>query len=149
MGKFVIFSTELGPMLSPQTAETKPTTYVVLNTDPIVNGKYEPNAGTVVRGSVIPTLGGVVVQDFGVFHEDERIEFTGDDALTSEVAEALQTLYEASSAEYYFSDGYDCWLVHFARPDGYWYKRNLGFSHFGVHRYSYGVKLVVLDKENA
>jgi hypothetical protein len=101
-----------------------------------------------MRGSVIPTLGGVVVQDFGVQIQDQRITFSDEAALSEITKEALKTLYEVSSGEYYFTDGYDCWLVQFARPNGFIYRRNLVSSFHNVARFDYTINLIVKDHEN-
>jgi hypothetical protein len=146
--KFVIFSTELGPMLDPQNEITKPTTMVVLDRDPIATGKYDPYAGSIMRGSVIPTLGGVVVQDFGVQIKDQRIVFSDEAAISKTTVDDLITLEATTSGEYYFTDGYDCWLVMFSRPQGFIYRRNLISSYFNVARFDYEISLVVMDHEN-
>ena len=62
MPKFVIFSTELGPALDPYDEYDDYASIVRFDRDPIVTGSYDDHAGSIMRGSVIPTLGGVVVQ---------------------------------------------------------------------------------------
>jgi len=147
MPKFTIFSIELGPSLAPG-VQGGYATLVVLDRDPIVTGKYDDHAGTTVRGSVIPTLGGVVVQDFGVQIQDQRISFSDEAALSKATIDALRAAYEVSSGLYYFTDGYDCWKVRFSRPDGFAYRRNLVSSFHGVARFDYVINLVVKDHEN-
>lgn len=144
MPKFAIFSTEGGPSLTPDEYDTH--AYLVyLDRDPIITGSYDPHAGSTVRGSVIPTLGGVVIQDLGPQIQDQRITFSDEAALTLSTITALTTLYKLSSTELYFTDGYDCWLVQFSRPDGFIYKRNLLTSHYNVARFDYTINLVVKD----
>jgi len=146
--KFVIFSTELGPMLDPQNSITPLDDMVVLDKDPIVTGDYDHFAGSVMRGSVIPTLGGVVIQDFGSQIQDQRITFSDEAAISQATVDALVALEAVASGEYYFTDGYDCWKVQFARPLGFIYRRNLVSSFFNVARFDYEINLVVKDHEN-
>lgn len=148
MAKFAFFSIESGPMLDPYDKYADFVDYFGFTSDPIGKGSYDPHAGTTVRGSVISTLGGVVVQDFGPMIMDQRITFSDEAALTKEDVDALIALYETSSGEYYFTDGYDCWLVQFSRPNGFIYRRNLISSHYGVARFDYEINLVVKDHEN-
>jgi len=148
MPKFAIFSIELGPSLDPKSLPIEPTSTVVFDRDPIITGSYDPHAGSTVRGSVIPTLGGVVIQDFGPQIQDQRISFSDEAAVCLATITALTALYELSSTELYFTDGYDCWLVQFSRPDGFVYRRNLISSHFNVARFDYEINLVVKDHEN-
>lgn len=149
MGKFALFSTELGPTLTPEVDEYDSLVHCfVFPQDPIGKGSYDPHVGTTVRGSVIPTLGGVIVQDFGPQIQDQRISFSDEAALTLTDKNALIVLYELASLELYFTDGYDCWLVKFARPDGFRYVRNLITSHHGMARFDYEINLVVLEHEN-
>jgi hypothetical protein len=145
-GKFAIFSTELGASLTPSELSGVET-LVQFDRDPIVDGEYNPSAGASVRGSVIATLGGVVVQDFGASPKDGRIEMSDEAALSETTVDAIQVLYEAVGEQYYFTDGYDCWLVYFSKPDGYTYKRNLVSSHFGVPRFDYSIKFVMISKD--
>jgi len=147
MAKFAIFSTELGPAIDPDEYDNY--TYCVhLDRDPIATGSYDPHAGSTVRGSVIPTLGGVVVQDFGPQIQDQRITFSDEACLSQGTITSLITLYELASTELYFTDGYDCWLVQFARPNGFVYRRNLITSFYNVAKYDYEITLVVKAHEN-
>jgi hypothetical protein len=148
MGNFAFFSTELGPMLGSFDEYDELEELVILDRDPIATGSYNDHAGSVVRGSVISTLGGVVIQDFGVNVQDQRISFSDEAALTETTKEALRALYEISSGTYYFTDGYDCWLVQFSRPNGFVYRRNLISSHYGVARFDYEINLVVKAHED-
>jgi hypothetical protein len=147
MPKFVFFSTELGPALDPDEYDDYEA-MVRLDRDPIATGNYDDHAGTTMRGSVIPTLGGVVIQDFGYQIQDQRISLSDEAALTIETVNALRAIYEISSGEYYFTDGYDCWLVQFSRPNGFVYRRNLISSFYEVARFDYEINLVVKDHEN-
>lgn len=148
MSKFVIFSTELGPSLDPQSSTVPHTYQVVFDTDPIAKGDYDPHAGSTVRGSVIATLGGVVVQDFGPQMQDQRIRISDDTAMKEDTVTSLSSLYIMASTEHYFTDGYDCWLVEFARPDGFIYRRNLISSFYGQPMFDYEINLIVKDHEN-
>jgi hypothetical protein len=121
---------------------------VVFDRDPIATGSYNPHAGSTVRGSVIPTLGGVVIQDFGVQIQDQRIAISDEAAMTKTTIDALIALYQTTSGSYYFTDGYSCWEVQFARPDGLVYRRNLLTSFFNTARFDYEINLVVKDTEN-
>ena len=106
MPKFAIFSTELGPMIDPIDEYDTLVDYVLFDSDPIATGSYDPNAGSTVRGSVIPTLGGTVVQDFGPQIKDQRIEISDEAILSKETIDAIQAMYETASGQYYFTDGY-------------------------------------------
>jgi hypothetical protein len=145
MPKFVIFSTELGPETDPWPDHESYAKIVRFDRDPIATGKYDPYAGTEMRGSVIATLGGVVVQDFGKQIMDQRIAISDEAAMSESTVEALTALYEVASAEYYFTDGYDCWLVQFARPNGLITRRNLISSFFGIPMFDYEIMLVVKE----
>jgi hypothetical protein len=139
---------ELGPSANPRAMSPAPASLVFFDRDPIATGSYEPSAGTTVRGSVIPTLGGVVIQDFGVNVQDQRINISDEAAFTKATVDALTALYIVSSGRYYFTDGYSCWEVQFARPDGFMYRRNLLTSFYNTARFDYEIKLVVKDTEN-
>ncbi|MFA5394417.1 MAG: hypothetical protein WC346_00175 [Methanogenium sp.] len=143
--KFAFFSTELGPSIDPDEYDGF-ASLVFLDRDPIYTGSYDPHAGTTMRGSIIPTLGGVVIQDFGVMEQDQRITISDEAAISKTTVDELVALYEVSSAEYYFTDGYDCFKIQFARPDGLAYKRNLVSSFYGVARFDYTINLVVKEK---
>lgn len=148
MSKFAIFTTELGPSLDPVNMDTQPETIVVFDRDPIATGEYDPQAGSIMRGSVIPTLGGVVIQDFGVQIMDQRIRISDDAAMSKNVVESLYSLYVLAAAEYYFTDGYDCFLVQFVRPNGFIYRRNLITSFYNIPMFDYEINLVVKAIEN-
>lgn len=146
--KFAIFSTELGPMLDPRDEYDALVSLVFLDRDPIATGSYNPYAGSEMRGTVIPTLGGVVVQDFGRQIQDQRISISDEAAISLATRTALITLYEISSGVYYFTDGYECWEVQFVRPNGLITRRNLMTSFFNRPMFDYEINLVVKDKEN-
>lgn len=148
MGKFALFSTELGPMLDTTDEYDNLVLLVVFDNDPIAKGSYDAHSGTTVRGSVISTLGGNVVQDFGPQIMDQRIVFSDEGALSEDTILSLIALYELPSQELYFTDGYDCWKVQFSRPDGLTYRRNLIPAHYGIDKFDYSVNLVVKDHEN-
>lgn len=146
MGKFAIFSTELGPKLKPTLTDGLQKIFI-FRKDPIVTGKYDPHAGTTVRGSVIPTFGGVVVQDFGPQIMDQRIAFSDESAIDETDKTNILSLYNLTSRELYFTDGYDCFLVQFSRPDGFIYRRNLASSYFGIPLFDYEIKFIVKKQE--
>lgn len=148
MAKFAIFSTELGPSLNPAGLSPGPASLVVFDRDPMPDGNYDPYAGSTVRGSVIPTIGGVVIQDFGYQIKDQRIAISDSAAFSQTTVDALDLLYRVSSGEYYFTDGYECWKVQFSRPDGFIYRRHLVSSYWNVARFDYEINLVVKDIEN-
>jgi len=126
---------------------TSPSTNIVFDQDPHY-GTYTPATSGIDRGSVIKTLGGVIIQDFGVKVVDEIITFTDTDALTQSIVDALKTAYEVIDGEWYFTDGYECWRVQFSRnPRGFDSWRNLLFSEHDFYTFSYAVNLLVLSKE--
>ena len=145
--KFRIFSTEIAPTLDPDIAEPAPLTNIVFDQDPYY-GTYTPAKSESDRGSVIKTLGGVVIQDFGVNVVDEVITFSDVEALSQSIVDALKAAYIIVDGEWYFTDGYSCWLVKFSRnPRGFDSWRNLIFSAHDFHTFSYAVNLLVLNKE--
>jgi hypothetical protein len=150
--KFVIFSIELGPSLDPQSLEIPLEKMVVFDKDPIDAGgssaSYKPYSGSTTRGSVIPTLGGVIIQDFGSQIMDQRIIFSDTAAISKATVDALVALEAISGREYYFTDGYDCFKVQFARPLGFVYQRNLITSFYNKALFDYTINLVVKDHEN-
>lgn len=143
--KFVIFSTECGASTNPQSLDPAPVSMVVFDRDPIATGSYEPFSGAIHRGSVIATLGGVYIQDFGVQEQDQRISFSDEAAISKTTVNAIKALDEVSNGEYYFTDGYDCYKVQFSRPNGFIYKRNLVSSFFNMARFDYSVNLIVKE----
>jgi hypothetical protein len=144
--KFVIFSTEIGASIDPQSVTPPPEDMVVFDRDPIATGSYDPFKGNTMRGAVIPTLGGVYIQDFGPNIQDQRISFSDEAAISKTTVDALIALEAVSSGEYYFTDGYDCFKVQFMRPGGFIYQRDLATSYFNVARFDYTVNLVVKEK---
>ena len=147
MPKFVIYSTEIGPKLDPQTASPAPATMVVFTQDPIPNGTYEEHYGSRGRGSVTKTFSGAVVQDFGYNVKDQMIRITDTSALTQSCVTALDVLFQTQDGEYYFTDGYDAWKVKFLKPNGFKFFRNLMLAYFNQTLFSYEMTLVVTDHE--
>lgn len=145
--KFRIYSSEITATLDPDNAVPAPITNIVFDDDPIL-GKYEQaNAGD-DRGSIVPTFGGAVIQDFGIKEADETISFEANDALVQTTVDSLQTAYETIDEQWYFTDGYNCWLVQFSRnPRGFRSWRNLISSFHGYHVFSYTINLLVISKE--
>jgi hypothetical protein len=146
---FAFYSTEIQPTVSPATASPAPVTLVVLDQPPIF-GTYDFDAGEMGRGSVIQTLGGVVIQDFGVTPGDGRISFSENDALTKPVKEALDVIHKVVDGEYFFTDGFKIWRVRFARPNGFKARKNLLMAQYADEpgypgdRYSYEINLIVV-----
>lgn len=145
--KFRIYSSEIAPTLDPDNAGTPPATNIVFDQDPHY-GIYTQSGSDIDRGSIIQTLGGAVIQDFGVNIVDEIISFSDTDALIQATVTALLAAYSIVDEQWYFTDGYGCWKVQFSRkPRGFTYFRNLIFSEQGFHIFSYSVQLLVLSKE--
>ncbi len=140
---FAFYSTEIQPTTDPANASPAPATLVVLDQPPIF-GAYDFDAGEVGRGSVIQTLGGVVIQDFGVTSGDGRISFSETDALSAETVAALKAIHEVIDGEYFFTDGFNIWRVRFARPNGFKARKNLFWAQHGESIYSYEVNLIIV-----
>lgn len=99
------------------------------------------------RGSVHRTLGGIVVQDFGVQDCDRRIRVSGIDALTPATVAQLDAAYREKDTVWNFTDGYDTFQVQFSRrPPGFRYWRCLKFSEVGVPYFSYELLFIVLSE---
>lgn len=129
------------------TGGTAPGTNIVLDQDPH-HGTYEQATSSEDRGYVLKTLGGAIIQDFGVFEVDEVISFSDIDALTQPTITALLAAYVTVNGQWYFTDGYDCWKVQFSRkPKGFDFWRNLLFSEHDFHIFSYAIRLLVVSKE--
>jgi len=142
MTEFAFYSIDIEPTTDPAGADPAPSTLVVLDQPPIF-GDYNLHGGEVGRGTVIATMGGAVVQDFGVFSADERISFSEADALSPDTVDALKAIHETVDGEYCFTDGFDIWQVKFVRPGGFKYWRNLFWAHHGTDIFSYEINLVV------
>lgn len=146
---FAFYSTEIQPTVSPATASPAPATLIVLDQPPLF-GSYDFDAGEVGRGSVIPTLGGNVIQDFGVIDGDKRISFSESDALTAATVAALKVIHAVVDGEYFFTDGFQIWRVKFARPNGFKARKNLLMAQYADEtgypgdRYSYEINLIVV-----
>jgi len=145
--KFRIYSTEIVATLDPDNASPLPATLIVFDQDPI-HGSYNPVGSGQDRGSVIRTLGGAVIQDFGAKIKDETISFSEVNALSASVVAALKTAYETVNGQWFFTDGYECWKVQFSRsPRGFRAWRSLLFSYHAQHVFSYEIQLLVISKE--
>lgn len=144
---FRIYSTDIVATLNPDEAAPLPATNIVFTQDP-THGEYNEAQADSDRGSVIQTLGGVVIQDFGVNVQDEIISFSDTEALTQDVVTELQSAYEQIDTEWYFTDGRSCWKVQFSRnPRGFQKFKNLLFTKHDFIRYSYSIILLVINKE--
>lgn len=141
---FSFYSTEVAPTTTPETLSPAPLTLITLDQDPLFD-TYEPEAGQMGRGSQNPTLGGVVIQDFGVILQDQRIKIAEDNALSQTTVDALRSASAIAGGEYFFTDGYDVWKVAFLRPGGFRAWRNMLFAAKGVTIYSYEINLMVLE----
>ena len=145
MPDFAFYSTEIDPTTNPAEADPASETLVVLDQVPILgDAQYDLMAGEIGRGGVIQTLGGVVVQDFGVVNGDQRISFSDTDALGPATVADLKIIHETVDGEYYFTDGFNIWIVRFARPGGFIYRRNLFWAQHGQEIYSYEINLIVV-----
>jgi hypothetical protein len=145
--KFRIYSTDIAATLDPDNAVPAPATLIVFDQDPI-HANYNPVGSAQGRGSAIRTLGGVVIQDFGVNVKDETISFSEANAISQSTVTALKTAYETVAGQWYFTDGYECWKVQFSRnPRGFRAWRSLLFSYHNHHVFSYEIQLIVISKE--
>jgi hypothetical protein len=145
--KFSIYSTDVSATLAPDTLTPAPETLIVFDQDPLFSS-YDPDAGGQDRGTIIRTLGGVVVQDFGVVEGDGIITFSDTNALVATTVSALKTAYETLDGQFYFTDGYECWKVQFSRnPKGLKTFRNILAAYHGTHLFSYEIQLLVISKE--
>lgn len=142
---FSIFSTEATPTTTPETLVPAPATLITFDQAPLF-GTYEPEAGTMGRGAQIQTLGGVVVQDFGVCLQDQRIKIAEDNALSQATVDALRSASATAGGEYFFTDGYEVWKVAFLRPGGFRAWRNMLYAANGVTVYSYEISLIILEE---
>ena len=145
--EFAFYSTEITATVDPAEADPAPATLVVLD-QPAILGDAEFNemSGDIGRGSVIQTLGGNVVQDFGVEISDGNIVFSDTNALSASVVATLKVIYETVDGVYYFTDGFSVWTVRFARPNGFVYRKNLFWAQHGTVIYSYSIDLIVISK---
>ncbi|WP_320043183.1 hypothetical protein [uncultured Desulfobacter sp.] len=145
--KFRIYSTEVSATVDPDNAAITPGTLIAFDQDPLF-GEYDPDGSEQDRGTVIRTLGGVVVQDFGVVEQDGEITLSDTDALEAGTVMALKTAYAVVDGQYYFTDGYECWKVQFSRnPRGLKTFRNILAAYHGTHLFSYEIRLQVISKE--
>lgn len=142
---FALYSTEAVPTTTPASLSPTPAIFVTLDQDPLF-GTYEPEAGQMGRGSQNQTLGGVVVQDFGVCLQDQRIKIAEDNALSQATVDALRSASATAGGEYFFTDGYEVWKVAFLRPGGFRAWRNMLYAANGVTIYSYEINFVVLEE---
>ncbi len=143
---FYFYSTERGASLTPAALDPAPATLVKLDQPPIF-GNYDFDAGNTGRGSVIPTLGGNVIQDFGVVVSDGRISFSETDAnISATNIAAIKAIHDVVDGQYYFTDGFRAWKVQFVRPNGLKYRKNLFWEQHGQDVYSYEINLIVIEK---
>jgi len=129
--------------------------------DPI-EGEYDSTFEWDGRGTYVPTLGGHVIQDWGLNEKDRKIRIAGRD-LTAALRTALQSKYAVVNQQYHFTarpaagQASDVWKVHFRRSP-------MGFSAVldaqmfqigrmyaepppaGYERYRYEIVLLVVQK---
>jgi hypothetical protein len=142
MADFWIYSTDASPETSPLTG----TYHAKLDDAPILNGEYDNFGDYPGRGSVHRTLGGIVIQDFGVNVVDRTIKLSGVDALLEDTVTAIKTMHDIAGGQYYFSDGYERFKVQFSRdPAGFRFWLSYPFARFRK-LYSYEINLLVLEK---
>lgn len=145
--KFRIYSTDIVPTVDPDNASPAPATLIVFDQDPLY-GEYDSDNIDLARGCVIRTMGGVVVQDFGVVVSDGVISFSDVDALEADTVTALRAAYETVDGQYYFTDGYECWKIQFSRnPAGFKVRRNILAAWHDTHLFSYEIRMIVVGKE--
>lgn len=145
MPNFAFYSGEVAyPTTDPSSLDPAPAILVLFDQDPIM-GEYDSQAGSLGRGAVIPTLGGAVYQDLGVYNKDQKIRMADTDAFGQSTITSIDALFR-STGEYYFTDGYEIWQVRFSRPNGFKYWRNLKMAHFGKDIFSYEINLDVTWK---
>lgn len=142
---FALYSTEATPTTTPETLSPAPLTLVVWDQDPLF-GTYDPEAGQMGRGSQNQTLEGVVVQDFGVCLQDQRIKIAEDNALSQTTVDALRSISAIAGGEYFFTDGYEVRKVSFLRPGGFRAWRNMLFAANGETTYSYEIAFIILEE---
>ncbi len=146
-GKFRIYSTEVDPTPDPDNLSPAPATLIVFDQDPFY-GEYKSEEMDQARGRVFRTLGGIVVQDFGVAGAGAMITFYDADALEADTVAALRAAYETVDGQFYFTDGYECWQVRFTRnPAGFTAWRNILAACHNTHLFSYTIHLLVISKE--
>lgn len=142
MADFWIYSTNASPETSPTTA----TYHVKLDDAPILNGEYDNYGDYPGRGSVHRTLGGIIVQDFGVKVVDRRIKISGVDALSESTVATIKMLHDVVGGQYFFSDGYERYLIQFSRdPSGFRFWLSYPYARFRK-LYSYEINMIVLEK---
>ena len=140
---FALYSTDISPTTNPGGASPSPASLAVFDQDPIF-GEYDTLAGSIGRGSVQQTFGGVVVQDFGVVAGDGRIRIAERDAMSQAVADSIRAMHGIPNGQFYFTDGVGVWRVQFARPDGFKAWRNLLWAAKGHTVYSYEINLILV-----
>ena len=93
--------------------------------DPL-GGEYDPEYEWEGRGSVLPCLSGVQVQDMGVDMQDRKILIRDTDALKQAHVDALEAKYQVRDTMWYFTDGLNVFKVQFTRhPRGFRKWRNV------------------------
>lgn len=150
MTRFRLFSTDIAPTLTPDTATPAPATNIKFDHDPN-DIQITPPAG---RGAVIRTGGGVVYHDLGVVEGDGTIRIEGSvergEWLRPPTVEALRAAYLDQGKEYFFTDGNACWRVRFSRqPAGFHAWRHQFLALHDIIEYSYELLFLVVKTEIA
>lgn len=148
MIEFYLYSIDAtGTPPNPDTATTKITL-------PLPASQKQPNADSIFqapegRGSVIVTLGGIVVQDFGIPTDlaGGRIFLEDGPVLSAATKAALDTAYAAVDTSWYFTDGVNYYKVKFSRnPSGFHSWLNYILHNAGMTVYSYQLELIIEQK---
>jgi hypothetical protein len=121
-----------------------------------VGGEYDPEYEWEGRGSVLPCLSGVQIQDFGVDMQDRKILIRDNDAMKQSHVDALDAKWPAKDGQWYFTDGIYVFKVQFQRsPRGWrkWLNTKLYFKGLQISQppperyvwYSYEIILLVRE----
>lgn len=147
ISRFRLYSTEISATVNPDSASPQPGTLIVFDQDPFY-GNYNPDGAGQDRGSIIRTLGGTIIQDFGVVASDGIITLSDTNALSTSTVTSLRSAYQTIDAQFYFTDGYECWKVQFSRnPKGLKTFRNIHAAYHNITLFSYEITFLVISKE--
>jgi hypothetical protein len=151
--RFRLYSTDVAATLNPDALghetptpiTTAPATLIKWDHDPIKSQGLQitPPAR---RGQAIRTGTGVVYHDHGVVEGDGTLTVTGntDDGewLAAATVASLQTAYETANAQWYFTDGLDCWKVRFQSMNTW---RHQLWAEHGITNYSYEITFYIVE----
>lgn len=150
--RFRLYSTDIDPTLTPDTADPAPALNLAWDHDPIENGIQEtPPEG---RGSIIQTGDlGIVVHDLGVPDGGGTLTIKGNaqpdgEFLSAATVALFRAAYKVAKAEYFVTDGVHCWRVMWSRkPAGFNVWMNQYWAEQGVIEYSYEFVFIVIKAE--